>query len=171
MFCRIVGWKGLEIFLEAARKSIGVNGNLKFVSVGGGSRELVNRYKQLSSEYGLDQRIIWLGEQSDLTGLLNMIDILTVASTSGEGFPNIIGEAMSTEKPVVATDVGDNTLIVKGGGLIIPPGDSDAMYHAWKQLVDSKSLRVKMGSVGRQRVCDQFSLEVMIERTESSVFL
>ena len=56
---------------------------------------------------GLADRLVWAGEIGDVKAAYNAFDIATLPSAFGEGFPNVIGEAMACGIPVVATDVGD----------------------------------------------------------------
>lgn len=99
-----------------------------------------------------------LGERGDIPALLNACDLLVSVSAFGEGFSNVIGEAMATGIPVVATDVGDARRIVGIGGRIVPPGDPEALAQAIAALRDDPQTRRAMGKAGRQRIEQDFSL-------------
>ncbi|MGD8811067.1 MAG: glycosyltransferase [Gammaproteobacteria bacterium] len=102
--------------------------------------------------------LVPLGERGDIPAVLNACDLLVSVSAFGEGFSNVIGEAMATGIPVVATDVGDARRIVGIGGRIVPPGDPAALAEAIALLRDDPQTRRAMGKAGRQRIERDFSL-------------
>ena len=162
---RIVKWKGNEIFLEAAQKLSRTYNNVVFVVVGNGNEDFVNRLKDMATKYGLETKIHWVGYRSDIATILNGIDVVTVCSTSGEGFPNIIGEAMAVGKPVVASDIGSNAEILDKGGLIVPAGKTGDLVAAWSSLIDNPEFRNQLGRVGNERVREKYSIAKMVHDT------
>jgi len=102
--------------------------------------------------------LVALGERRDVPDLLNAFDLLINVSAYGEGFSNVIGEAMATGVPVIATDVGDARRIVGIGGRIVPPRDPAALAQAVATLRDDAQSRRAMGKAGRARIEQHFSL-------------
>lgn len=102
--------------------------------------------------------LIALGERDDVPALLNCLDLFVSGSSFGEGFSNVIAEAMATGIPVVATDVGDARRIVGIGGRIVSPDDTAALAKAVADLRDDPQSRRAMGKAGRARVEQEFSL-------------
>ena len=95
------------------------------------------------------------------------MDIATTASLS-EAFPIAIGEAMACETPCVVTDVGDSALIVGETGLVVPPGDPQALAEAWRQLIQAgPGVRRHLGMAARRRVQRHFALPVIVERYQA----
>ena len=76
---------------------------------------------------GIRDRCHLLVRREDIPRLTAALDIATTSSDYGEGFPNVIGEAMAAGLPCVATDVGDSALIVDKAGRIVPPRDTRAL--------------------------------------------
>ena len=62
-------------------------------------------------------------------------DVATSASAFGEGFSNVIGEAMACSVPCVVTDVGDSRWIVGDTGVVVAPRDPVALAEAWERLL------------------------------------
>lgn len=107
-----------------------------------------------------------LGRWDDMASLQAAFDIAS-SSSYGEGFPNIIGEAMACGVPCVVTDVGDSALIVGDTGFAVPPKDPDALTRAWKELIEiGKDKRQKLGNDARLRIRENFSLSSVVKRYE-----
>ncbi|MFN2287091.1 MAG: glycosyltransferase, partial [Chromatocurvus sp.] len=77
-----------------------------------------------------------------------------------EGFGLPAGEAMACGVPVVASDAGALPEIVGDAGLLVPPGDADALAQAIDALLGDPPRRAALGAVARQRIVDNFSWDV-----------
>lgn len=105
-----------------------------------------------------------LGEREDVPSLLNAMDVVVSSSSWGEAFPNILGEAMATGVPCVATNIGDSALIVDDTGISVPPGDEAALAEAlMKILAVSETQRRELGATARARVRSSYSLATVVE--------
>lgn len=114
----------------------------------------------------LEDRFHLLGERADLSDLLAGMDIFCLNSI-GEGFPNVVAEAMSVGVPCVATDVGDTKYLIGDSGIVVPPRDLDALAGAVVRMVEAgaKSRR-SCGERARRRIAEHFSLESVVARYE-----
>jgi glycosyltransferase involved in cell wall biosynthesis len=118
-------------------------------------------------EAGLPEHFHLLGRRNDIPKIMTALDISSSSSSYGEGFPNVVGEAMACGTPCVVTDVGDSALIVGKTGIVVPPGDPDALALAWKELIEiGKDKRRKLGYDARLRVRENFSLLSVVKRYE-----
>lgn len=107
---------------------------------------------------GLSQRVHLLGDRSDAPAVLNAMDVF-VQSSKAEGFPNGLGEAMSTGLACVATDVGDSARVLGGTGATVPPGDSAALNRQIEAFVDNPALRRDQGVQARARITSTYPLD------------
>lgn len=75
-----------------------------------------------------------------------------------EGFPNTVLEAGAMSLPSIVTDInGSREIIVEGeNGLIIPPKDTEALYHAMKRMINEPENRLRMAGNARQMIGDRF---------------
>jgi glycosyltransferase involved in cell wall biosynthesis len=91
--------------------------------------------------------------------------MVALPSAWGEGFPNIIGEAMAAGVPCVATDVGDAAWVVGETGRAVPPRDADALAKALLDLADlGPERRATLGCAARARIEEHFSLSGVVQR-------
>jgi glycosyltransferase involved in cell wall biosynthesis len=107
----------------------------------------------------LDGRVRLAGERGDVPDLLSRADVFVLSSTS-EGMPISVLEAMAAGLPVVASRVGGVPELVADGetGVLVPPGDSDQLALALGRLLADPELRQRLGDAGLVRVRDRFDL-------------
>ena len=67
----------------------------------------------LAVEFGLKDELIFLGSQSDVKPILSSLDLHVLSSSHGEGFPNVLAEAMLCGVPCIATNVGDSSKLLE----------------------------------------------------------
>jgi glycosyltransferase involved in cell wall biosynthesis len=106
-------------------------------------------------------RVELLGVRSDVAELLRCADVFALASDY-EGHPIALMEAMAAGLPVVATAVGGVPEIVGDAGLLVPPGDREAMTSAIARLHDDAALRENLARRARARASG-FDVRVMVE--------
>jgi glycosyltransferase involved in cell wall biosynthesis len=164
---RIDPMKGHPIFLDAAALLKKENSNVRFVCVGVGDVIYERAMRQLATDLGLDDVLIWAGRHADMFAVYNALNISSSSSSYGEGFSNVIGEAMACGKPCVTTDVGDSALIVGKTGIVLPVNDSKTLSKALNKLLllDNKSLK-SMSIMARFRIVEKFSVAALLDSTE-----
>lgn len=156
--------KGHRDFLETAG-ILAAKADIHFVMVGRdvapGNQVLSEMIKQRK----LDERVHLLGERGDVPTLLNAMDVLVSSSLCGEGFSNVLGEAMACGVPCVATDVGDAGLIIGETGRVVPPRRPDLLAAACLELLNLPTSEFnQMKTAARQRVEREFSIEAVTEQ-------
>jgi len=161
---RLDPMKDHETFLRAAQLTSRSRKTARFVCVGDGRPEYRAALKERARLLGLSDRILWVGTRSDMTDVYNALDLL-VSCSYGEGFSNVIGEAMACGVPCVVTNVGDSRFIVGEFGSAVEPKDTESLH-----LAIMRSLSDKHDSPGiRRRIVEQFSLQRLILATESEL--
>lgn len=168
MIARIDPQKDHGTLLHAARRAITRMPDLTFLCVGGGRETLLAELQAQAVQLGIDNRVRWLGETRDVPAILNALDLVTLSSSYGEGFPNAIGEAMACGKVCAVTDVGDCAAIVGHTGYVSNRGDQVALAENWLRFLQLPAAeRERMGERARQRIADNYSLQAMVSRSES----
>jgi polysaccharide biosynthesis protein PelF len=105
----------------------------------------------------LGDRFRFMGGTSDPHGAIRSGDVVLMTSIS-EAMPMSLLEAMGEARPIVATSVGGVPGVVRGCGLIAPPGDVHGLAAAVTTLLTNPALAVRLGRRGRERVHRRFTL-------------
>ena len=137
--------KGLDTLLDAV--ALLKDKPLRLVLVGRGSEEYTTHLKQLVNEYALSDIVIFAGFVHPVLPYVAAADFGILASTVQEGCPLSPQEYMSQGHPVVVTNNGGQREYVSQGqnGLLVPPGDAQALAEAIARLVDDSALRQRLG--------------------------
>lgn len=154
--------KNLRLFLQAASVVLSQMPEAGFVVVGAGPEESVLR--DTAAQLGIAERVRFLGLRKDTPDILAAIDVFALSSDN-EASPVSILEALSVQRPVVATQVGSVPETVQEGvtGRLVPPGEVTPMANAWLGLLRDPDERAAMGQRGRDRVVARHSLAAMTE--------
>jgi glycosyltransferase involved in cell wall biosynthesis len=137
--------KGHRFLIDAMQKLIVSNRNLKLVLAGQGPLEQELR-KQVN-ETGLEACAQIVGYIEDIPGFLSALDIFVMPSLS-EGQPLALLEAAANGRCVVATSVGGipEVVINRKNGILVPPGDVDALAGALADLLRDPALRQRLST-------------------------
>jgi glycosyltransferase involved in cell wall biosynthesis len=112
-------------------------------------------------------RVHAIGQRSDVDALVPGFDIATLSSAYGEGFPNVLGEAMACGVPCVATDVGDAGAIIGDTGFVVPRRDPAALAAGWQRMIElGPEGRARLGAAARERVAANWSIASIARRYE-----
>jgi glycosyltransferase involved in cell wall biosynthesis len=162
---RLSAFKGQHVFLEAAALVLRRRPDVRFVVVGGPvldeDHEYVDRLHRLALDFGLADRLQFVGHQPDVVPWLNALDV-AVHATGGEPFGLVLIEAMALGTPVIATDLGGPSEIIEHGrsGWLVPVGRPHAMAEAILRVLDDAALRDRLSTGGAQRA-SRFTVERM----------
>ena len=156
--------KGHEVFIKAALTILEINPCVEILMIGRNidwnNADLI---KQIPKDY--HHRFTFLGEVDNAAQFMNAMDIFALSSLWGEGFPNVLGEAMLLKIPCIANNIGGCDEIMGDTGILI---DMPCSIDKWRaHLTDCISMsseeRSTFGKRGRDRVITSFSMD----RTQS----
>lgn len=146
-------------FLNAAALLVQDHPEVRFALIGRGLTADNTAIASHIAERGLGSYVHLLGERSDMEVVMASLNIVTLSSAYGEGFPNVLGEALSCGVLCVATDVGDAAAIVGPYGRIVPSRHSEALAAAWREILALNPEAYKeLSSQAREHVIDHYSL-------------
>lgn len=132
------------------------NSYFKLVVIGVGEDE--SDLRELSSHLGLDDIIMFLGARFDVQDWMSAADIF-VMSSAWEGLPLVLLEAMSCQRPVVATDCGGTTKAISGHGAVVAIRNSEALACALTDMLKlAEHDRQQIGLKARKHVIENYSI-------------
>ena len=159
---RMTGVKRTDVVLRAfARlREQGVDAVLCMVGDGPDRDDV----EELASELGLVQNTLFTGYQEDVGRFFSAFDVFVLPSAN-EGTPVTAIEALAGGCPVVATRVGGVPDVVRDGedGLLVEPGDEEALAAALRRLALDPELRARMGSASRERMLSRYAVGRLID--------
>lgn len=156
---RVDAMKDYPNFLAAGALLAARDPHVHLVAIGKDTETL------LPGPPALAGRLHALGVRSDVERLLPGLDVFCLASAFGEGFPNVLGEAMACGVPAVVTDVGDAAAILGACGRVVPPRDPDALASGIGALLalDSNE-RASLGRAAAERIRSDYEIGAVVER-------
>jgi glycosyltransferase involved in cell wall biosynthesis len=162
---RLNAEKDYANFIDAARILLSERPDLYFTITGKGPLEETLRQKVNS--LGMADHLLFLGHFHDVRQVYDMTDIYVLSSTR-EGLPNTVLEAMAMEVPIVATDVdGVREAVLPGSeALVVPARDPERLAGGIRSLLDDPGLGEKLSRAAREKVEREFSFASRMRRIE-----
>ncbi len=158
-------------FLKAAALLAREWKSVRFVCVGDGPAHYRQKLVNVCNELGLAERFTWDKGRSDMRVVYNTLDILVSSSSYGEGFPNVVGEAMACGVPCVVTDVGDSAWVVAETGEVVPPQRPEALRIGVERMLEKISVSNLAKVSSRRRIIEAFSISQLVANTENAILL
>ncbi len=140
------------------------------IIIGEGSER--SNIERIVREFGISERVKLIGERRDIPELLSGSDAF-VLSSSWEGLPNSLIEAIASALPAVATNVGGVREIMgvpPNCGFIVPSEEPTPLANKMMELMElSSSDRNELGTNGRDAVLERFDLERILDQYENLI--
>ncbi len=168
LFLGLIGErKGVFDLLKAFKRLLEEGLEVKLYIGGNGE---ISRLEEMINTYDISQHVDflgWVGEEQKKR-LFSKSDIYALPSY-GEGMPMSILEAMSYGVPVVSTFVGGIPRLIKNheNGILIEPGDTDALYEALRMLLLKPELRKKIGKESVKTIKNDYMIDDTIRKIET----
>lgn len=164
VFGRLHAWKGPQVAI-AAMRALPEDCHLWIVGAPlFGEQAFESELHRRVAQYGLGERVRFLGFRDDIAVLMRAADVIVHASTLPEPFGRVIVEGMLAGRPVIATAAGGVGEIVTDGqtGLLVPPGDAAAIARAVQALRDDPSRAAALAAAGAVHARQAFSVGAMV---------
>ncbi len=163
---RLIIQKGLEYLLQSWKHVSKANPRARLVIIGRGIEE--PKLKKLAAKLGITGSVYFPGYVSDkdLRAALHASDVF-VLSSLWEVLPVAILEAMAAGKPIVCTDVGGNSELVKNGknGFLVPKREPKPFARALIKVLSNPAMAKRMGRESRRRAVNEFDWRIVALHT------
>ena len=165
LFGRFVPAKAHEVLLQSLNEVILTYPKVKILFVGSGPTE--DLIKKIASDMGLIEHVTFAGFRKDVPELFRILDLFVLTSTR-EGFPITLLEAMASEVPVIVTNIGGNSDIIQDGenGFIIEPNDVEELSKRIINIIKHPKQVKVITDHAAKTVKRNFTSKIMAQATE-----
>lgn len=155
--------KGQDLLIEAFASVAATNPKSRLVLIGRDCSHDNQALVQLIADQQLTDKVLLLGERSDIVACLQALDIYCMPSRT-EGFPNGLAEAMAAGLPAVATDVGDAKVLAADTVIYATPQVSSLVQGLTQLCQADNAERAQLGQAAATRVRQLFSIQAIRQR-------
>lgn len=159
--------KGHRYLIEAMQvlKQTVPAGSLPLVLIEGTGPELQRLTEQVH-QAGLSEEVRFIGTESDIFNLMNAVDVIVLPSISHEDFPNVVLEAMSLGKAVIASNLSGvpEQIVQEESGLLVDPMDVRGLAESLRRVLVDPHLRTKLGNQASRRFTELFRSDVAVDK-------
>lgn len=141
--------------------------NFKVLLIGRDLNENNYIIKEKINKLGLKEYLVLLDQRKDIPAIMNALDLHILSSSYGEGFPNVIAEAMACGTLCVATNVGDSDVIIDDYGWVVESKNPKLLATAILTALRTKKDSQKWNDIkisAQKHIIDNFGLDDMIEK-------
>jgi len=165
---RLIHRKGIDLLIKSVERIIHAGKKVNLIIVGEGDQEDV--YKSLVLDLKIQQYVFFVGQKLNPFPYMEYSDIFVLPSRS-EGFPNVLLEAMSIGKPVVAADceTGPNEIINGTNGILVGSDDYESIYNGLMIYLNDEIKKSKYGDKANQTVKESFNLKKQVSLIEDQI--
>lgn len=161
MVARFDPMKDHATFLRAAALLAKKRSDVYFVCAGRNINWQNTELTQIIHDANIADRVLLLDQLNNVNTLYPAFDYLTQTSVFGEGFPNVVAEAMACGVPCFVTDVGDALDIIGEHGYQVVKNDPDKLASEWMKALTTGT---KDNTALRKRISENFSLPNIIDK-------
>ena len=158
--------KGHHLAIDALKKIVDKNIPAKLILAGEG--DYLADLKEKVRMSGLEDRTIFPGfvSHDEIVGYYGAADVFLMPSTTIEGLPFVLLEAMACGLPVVASSVGGNRMVIENGidGMLVGPKDGKALAEKAVEIICDGHMKERLAKAAREKVVERFGVERMVDR-------
>ena len=169
---RLVAWKGQHVLLEAFARIASRFPNARLVFVGSAlfdTDAYANALHTRAAELELGERVLFVGYRRDIPQVLSACDIFCHTALTKDSTPLAVVSALAAGKPIICSDLdGTRELFAPGeDGILVPPGDPDALADALARLLQDPLLRARLSAAARAKAQHSLDLTQFTRRCQA----
>jgi len=163
--------KGQDLFIRAAASIAAAHPRAVFLVVGAplfGDQRWPRHLQRLAQQLGIQDRVMFTGTRDDMPRVLAEVRFVVHASVAADSLPTVLMEAGAMAKPAIATVSGGAPEIIEDHrtGLLVPPGDAEAMAAAMDRLLSDAETAAAMGAAARRVIEQRFTIGQYVRQVE-----
>ena len=152
--------KDHKTFLKAFAKVLQCRPHVRLLMAGRGVSVETAMFREAMQSASFKKAAVLLGENNDVNGVLSASDIFVSSSSWGEGFSNVLGEAMAHGLACISTNVGEASAMLYESGEICAPSDAEALADSMVRMIDeSNDQLVRRGERARATIERKYSIK------------
>ena len=157
--------KGAHILIAGFARLLKNNPQRNLILRIAGDGTQMPQLQQQVKDLGIESSVEFLGMLEDVRQAYKTLDIY-VQPSFAEGLPNSVIEAMLLGLPVVVTNIGGNSDLVKSdeSGLLFPAGDDEALTACLQRYLDEPELANAMAAAGKQHIRDTYGFDKVVDQ-------
>ena len=163
VFSRLAPWKGQHLLIQALQDLPEAHAIFVGDSLFDGDDSYADHLRKMTRRLDLEERVHFLGFRQDVPRLMCAVDVVAHTSVAPEPFGRVVVEGLLARRPVVAAGAGGVLEIIEHEttGLLVPPGDSQALSAALQRLLGRPKLANQLASQGHRKAKTTFTVEHM----------
>lgn len=156
--------KNYDLAIDTLKVLITEGRDTWLLIAGDDTKPLAQQHKKHAEELGIADRVIWLGFYRDTPAFLNAIDVFLLSSSS-EGHPLALTQAMATGVPIVATRCGVEEIVThRKTAMLAENHNANDLAAAITEITENESLRTSITNEAQALAKDALSLKAMYDK-------
>lgn len=162
---RLTRWKGQKLFLEALEKIDDLPWQALLIGGSGGKVGYLKELKTLAASLEIEDRVFFVGDQTDIVPYYAVSDLVVSASTEPEAFGRVAVEAQAMSKPIIASAHGGSLETVRNGetGWFFRNQDAEDLSSKLRFALSNNVDLKNMGEAARQFVEAKYTIDKMCQ--------
>jgi glycosyltransferase involved in cell wall biosynthesis len=163
--------KGYEMLISSSVNVLKLHKNVKYLLIGRNLDKQNSILMEWINKTGFSENFIMVGEKHNIHEYMNAMDVFCLSSIT-EGFPNVLGEAMASSLPCVATCVGDVEKITGNSAILVEPNNNEVLTKGLNKILsmDNKKRKI-MGTKGRRKIEKEYPINLICEKYYNLYYL
>ena len=161
---RVMKLKGIDEYLEAAKKVKSKYPNTEFIIAGWNEEE---KYKKIVNDYQEQGYVNYIGFRNDINDWIEKCNCTVLPSHGGEGVPNVLLESAAIGRVCIGSKINGTMDVIDDGvtGYLFETGNSESLAEKLEEFINlTFNEKIDMGKAGRRKIEHEFDRNIVIQK-------
>lgn len=161
---RVMKLKGIDEYLEAAKKVKSKYPNTEFIIAGWNEEE---KYKKIVNDYQEQGYVNYIGFRNDINDWIEKCNCTVLPSHGGEGVPNVLLESSAIGRACIGSKINGTMDVIDDGvtGYLFETGNSESLAEKLEEFINlTFNEKIAMGKAGRRKIEHEFDRNIVIQK-------